>query len=120
MPDFFRILKFLDFPDYLDFLVFSFVFEYADATASDLEYIFTDPNGFNILNPTQINEYLILGDSQVIQFGYMTKSGYSLDFIYEQFNPEFDLNLERGDVKPQAILSFTPCLFSFTILYPLR
>ena len=40
---------------------FSFVFEYADATASALEYIFTDPNGFNILNSTQISEYLILG-----------------------------------------------------------
>ena len=33
-----------------------------------------------------------MGDSQGIQFGYLTKSGYSLDFIYEQFNPEFDLN----------------------------
>ena len=89
------------YPDYsqlffdlnLKYRGFSFVFEYADATASALEYIFTDPNGFNILNPTQISEYLILGDSQGIQFGYFTKNGLSFDFIYEQFNPEFDSNL---------------------------
>ena len=89
-----------EFPDYsqlffdlnLKYKGFSFVFEYADSFASGLNNIYTDPNGLTILQPSQISEYLVLGDSQGIQFGYLTKSGYSLDFIYEQFNPEFDLN----------------------------
>lgn len=33
-----------------------------------------------------------MGDSQGLQFGYLSKNGYSLDFMFEQINPEFDLN----------------------------
>ena len=44
--------------------------------------------------PKQISEYLVLGDSQGIHFGYFTKSGYSIDFIYEQSNPEFNSNID--------------------------
>ena len=55
--------------------------------------IYTDPNGLTILQPSQISEYLVLGDSQGIQFGYFTNNGYSIDFIYEQFSPEFELNM---------------------------
>ena len=43
------------------------------------------------MEPQQISEYLIIGDSQGIQFGYFTKNGISIDFIYESLNPEFDL-----------------------------
>ena len=68
---------------------FSLLFEYADSFASGLNGIYTDPNGFNVLQPEEISEYLILGDSQGIHFGYFTKNGYSLDVIYEQLNPEF-------------------------------
>ena len=86
------------FPDYsqlfldlnLKYKGFSLVLEYADAFASGLNQIYTDPNGFNILVPEQISEYLVLGDSQGIQFGYFTKNGISVDFIYESLNPEFD------------------------------
>ena len=85
------------FPDYsqlffdlnLKYKGFSLVFEYADSFASGLNGIYTDPNGFNVLHPEEISEYLILGDSQGIHFGYFTKNGYSLDVIYEQLNPEF-------------------------------
>ena len=85
------------FPDYsqlffdlnLKYKGFSLLFEYADSFASGLNGIYTDPNGFNILQPEEISEYLILGDSQGIHFGYFTKNGYSLDVIYEQLNPEF-------------------------------
>ena len=85
------------FPDYsqlffdlnLKYKGFSLVFEYADSFASGLNGIYTDPNGFNVLQPEEISEYLILGDSQGIHFGYFTKNGYSLDVIYEQLNPEF-------------------------------
>ena len=69
---------------------FSLVLEYADAFASGLDQIYTDPNGLNILVPKQISEYLVLGDSQGIQFGYFTKNGISIDLIYENLNPEFD------------------------------
>ena len=86
------------FPDYsqlfldlnLKYKGFSLVLEYADAFASGLNQIYTDPNGFNILVPEQISEYLVLGDSQGIQFGYFTKNGISIDLIYENLNPEFD------------------------------
>ena len=90
------------YPDYsqlffdlnLKYKRFSLLFEYADSFASGLNHIYTDPNGFNILVPEQISEYLVLGDSQGIHFGYFTKSGYSIDFIYEQLNPEFNSNVD--------------------------
>ena len=90
-----------EYPDYsqlffdvnLKYKGFSLVFEYADAFASGLNNIYSDPNGLNILHPQEISEYLVLGDSQGIQIGYFTKNGYSIDFVYEQFNPEFDLNV---------------------------
>ena len=86
------------FPDYsqlfldlnLKYKGFSLVLEYADAYASGLDQIYTDPNAFNLLIPQQISEYLVVGDSQGIQFGYFTKNGISIDFIYENLNPEFD------------------------------
>ncbi len=88
------------FPDYsqlffdlnLKYKGFSLVLEYADAFASGLDEIYTDPNSFNLLIPQEISEYLVIGDSQGIQFGYFTKNGLSIDFIFEHFNPEFDLN----------------------------
>ena len=91
-----------NFPDYsqlffdlnLKYKGFSLLFEYADSYASGLDDIYTDPNGFNTLVPKQISEYLVLGDSQGIHFGYFTKSGYSIDFIYEQSNPEFNSNID--------------------------
>ena len=86
------------FPDYsqlfldlnLKYSGFSLVLEYADAFASGLDQIYTDPNAFNLLIPQQISEYLVVGDSQGIQFGYFTKNGISIDLIYENLNPEFD------------------------------
>jgi len=86
------------FPDYsqlfldlnLKYKGFSLVLEYADAFASGLNQIYTDPNAFSLLIPQQISEYLVVGDSQGIQFGYFTKNGISVDFIYENLNPEFD------------------------------
>ena len=86
------------FPDYsqlfldlnLKYRGFSLVLEYADAFASGLDQIYTDPNAFNLLIPQQISEYLVVGDSQGLQFGYFTKNGISIDLIYENLNPEFD------------------------------
>ena len=86
------------YPDYsqlffdvnLKYKGFSILFEYADSFASGLDNLYVDPNGFSILEPTQISEYLVLGESIGLQFGYFSKNKYSLDFIFEKFKPEFN------------------------------
>ena len=101
------------FPDYsqlffdlnLKYKGFSLVLEYADAFASSLDQIYTDPNGLNVLVPKQISEYLVLGDSQGIQFGYFTKNGISVDFIYEHLNPEFD-SYESSVLRKSSNMGF--------------
>jgi len=72
---------------------FSFLGEYVNSSASDLGTPFLDTNGSDILAPTQVSEYLVLGDSYSLQTGYVTNSGYSLDLRYEKTNPEFENNL---------------------------
>ena len=101
------------FPDYsqlffdlnLKYKGFSLVLEYADAFASGLDQIYTDPNAFNLLIPQQISEYLVVGDSQGIQFGYFTKNGISVDFIYESLNPEFD-SYESSVLRKSSNIGF--------------
>ena len=69
------------YPDYsqlffdvnLKYKGFSILFEYADSFASGLDNLYVDPNGFSILEPTQISEYLVLGESIGLQFGYFLK-----------------------------------------------
>ena len=39
---------------------------------------------------TQISEYLVLGESIGLQFGYFSKNNYSFDFMLEKFKPEFN------------------------------
>ncbi len=73
---------------------FSFLFEYADSYASNLNQVYTDENAFNILMPQQISEYLILGDSYNVHLGYMIQNGFGVDLRYEMANPEFDMNTE--------------------------
>ena len=73
---------------------FSLMLEYADSYAGNLHQTYTDENAFNILVPQQISEYLYLGDSYNLHFGYMTKNDLGLDFRYEMSNPEFDMNSE--------------------------
>ena len=101
------------FPDYsqlfldlnLKYKGFSLVLEYADAFVSGLDQIYTDPNAFNLLIPQQISEYLVVGDSQGIQFGYFTKNGISVDFIYEHLNPEFD-SYESSVLRKSSNMGF--------------
>lgn len=68
---------------------FSMLLEYTNASASGLDMLFTDEAAITILAPTQISQYLILGTGLTGQLGYVTKSGYSIDFRYDQANPEF-------------------------------
>ena len=89
-----------NYPDYTqlyaDFLLkyqgFSLLAEYANATASGIDLTYTDANATQVLAPTQISEYLVLGDSFNVQLGYITKNGFSFDARYEVANQEFTSN----------------------------
>ncbi|HPF97804.1 MAG TPA: hypothetical protein PLZ00_10310, partial [Mangrovimonas sp.] len=62
---------------------------YANASAKNLGIPFTDEAASTLLAPKQISEYLVLGDSYNVQLGYVTTSGFSFDFRYENSQPEF-------------------------------
>lgn len=79
---------------YMDILMkyrgFSFLAEYVNSNASNLDLVFTDANSSQLLAPTQISQFLVLGDSFNLQTGYVTERGYSFDVRYENMNPEFE------------------------------
>ncbi|CAM1349810.1 phosphate-selective porin OprO and OprP [Tenacibaculum insulae] len=81
---------------YIDILAkykgISFLAEYVNASAENLKGIYTDATGSTILAPTQISEYLALGDGYNLQLGYLTRSGFSFDVRYENITSEFDTN----------------------------
>ncbi|NJN50253.1 MAG: hypothetical protein HC798_03595 [Polaribacter sp.] len=89
-----------NYPDYTqlyaDFLVkyqgFSFLAEYINATASNIDLTYTNATTTTILAPTQISEYLVLGDSFNFQLGYVFTNGFSVDGRYEITNQEFANN----------------------------
>lgn len=72
---------------------FSFLTEYANASAGGLEQTFVNAAGTVALQPQEISQYLALGDALNIQTGYVTKSGYALDVRYSSLSPEFDTNI---------------------------
>ena len=82
---------------YIDLLLkykgFSFLVEYANASAEGLKLVYTDEAATEILAPQQISEFLILGDSYNLQAGYVTKTGFGFDLRYEGATPEFESNL---------------------------
>lgn len=69
---------------------FSFLAEYANATATGLEQTFVNQAGTVALEPQQISSFLILGDAINTQLGYVTKNGYALDLRLTNLKPEFD------------------------------
>lgn len=87
-------------PDYSQFYVdllmkykgFSFLAEYANTSATGIDEVYIDENATQILAPTQISEFLALGDNYNFQLGYVTKKGYSFDVRYGTSTPEFDNN----------------------------
>lgn len=82
---------------YVDILVkykgFSFLGEFANASAQLTDKSYLDAGAATILVPTQISQYLMLGDRMNFQLGYVTKSGFSFDARYEIASPEFSANL---------------------------
>lgn len=79
---------------YVDVLMkyqgFSFLAEYANATAGELEETFINQAGTAALQPQQISSFLALGDAINAQIGYATKKGYAVDFRFTNISPEFD------------------------------
>ena len=69
---------------------FSFLAEYANATAGELEQTFINEAGTAALQPQQISSFLALGDAINAQIGYATKKGYAVDFRFTNISPEFD------------------------------
>ena len=72
---------------------FSFLGEYIIATATNLNGTYTDQTGSELLMPTEISQYLALGSAYNVQLGYVTKTGYGLDFRYAGVHPDFDENI---------------------------
>lgn len=69
---------------------FSFLAEYANASASGIDKVFLDQAASQILAPQQISSFLALGDSYNFQLGYVFKNGLSIDLRRESIMPEFD------------------------------
>lgn len=69
---------------------FSFLAEYANASANNINNTFIDIEATSILVPQQISEFLIIGNSYTLNAGYVTKNGYSFDIRYENTQPEFE------------------------------
>lgn len=78
---------------YIDLLAkyrgFSLLAEFGNASAAGLTENYTDAAAVLLLAPQQISSFLQLGNSYNAQLGYVTKSGYSVDFRYGQAMPEF-------------------------------
>ena len=71
---------------------FSFLAEYLNTSASNLEGSFLSAGATTPLLLTEISQYLVLGNGYNLQTAYVTKSGYSLDLKYEKLNKEFENN----------------------------
>lgn len=68
---------------------FSFLGEYNNSTANDIDLVYTNTAATQLLVPQQISSYFLLGNNYNFQAGYVTKNGYSLDARYEISKPEF-------------------------------
>jgi hypothetical protein len=84
---------------------FSLLAELVNASASGLAGIYTDTasGSAGILRPSEISQYLVLGNAYNVQVGYVTRSGYSLDLRYENLLPEFSKerasSLQKANIR---------------------
>ena len=98
-------------PDYrelnFDFLSkykgFSLMGEYSISTATGLEGLVTE-SLIQELQPTEISNYLALGNGLTMQIFYTTKKGYSIGFINSSITSEFQN--ENSLVKDSNLKSF--------------
>ena len=80
--------------NYIDILYkyngFNFLFEYVNTAASNLQGTSLNSAGSLLLEPTQISQYLVLGNAFNLQAGYLFKSDWSLDLKYGRSYYEFE------------------------------
>ncbi len=86
---------------------FSFLGEYVNSSALSLEGSFINSTATAPLFMTEISNYLVLGNGLNIQSGYVTKSGYSLDFKYEKLSKEFNNNYSLLSNQDAFTIGFT-------------
>ena len=68
----------------------SLLAEYTNAAAYQLDGAYTSASLGTLLMPTEISQYLMLGNAFNIQGGYLLKNGLQLDVRFGQTFPEFD------------------------------
>lgn len=64
--------------------------EYVNSTATALNGLNTKSTGDSPLQPTEIANYLALGNGYNVQVGYVLKNGWAFDARYSKVVPEFD------------------------------
>ncbi|MDO5608318.1 MAG: hypothetical protein Q4G08_07690 [Capnocytophaga sp.] len=69
---------------------FTFLSEYTNATASDLDKLHFNADGNSPLLPKQIANYLILGNGYTFQAGYLTPNNWAVDASVSFMAPEWD------------------------------
>ena len=103
----------LQLPDYMQvycdllfkFKGFSFLAEYANASALSLQQIYTDPLAISLLQPSQISEFLALGSAINFNLGYVLNNGIGIDLSFSEVTPEYDLN-SNSIINPITATSF--------------
>ena len=68
----------------------SLLAEFTNAAAYQLDGAYTSASLGTLLMPTEISQYLMLGNAYNIQGGYLLKNGLQLDARFGQTFPEFD------------------------------
>ena len=64
--------------------------EFTNAAAYQLDGAFTSASLGTLLMPTEISQYLMLGNAYNLQGGYLLKNGLQIDARFGQTFPEFD------------------------------
>ena len=84
----------------------SLLAEYTNAAAYQLDGAYTSASLGTLLMPTEISQYLMLGNAFNIQGGYLLKNGLQLDVRSGQTFPEFD----QGSSLLEVIDAIGGCL----------
>jgi hypothetical protein len=117
----------LYFDSLMKFNGFSLLFEYVNSWADSLDEIYTSngANGLNnadlILLPTQISNYMVLGNQYNFQLGYLTNSGVSIDVRFGESTPEFEANqnsiLAANKIFAAGLTKYFSKNIKFQLLY---
>lgn len=85
------------FPDYIKMSLnvmfkyngFTFLTEYVDAWARNLDHLYLTASSGSKLQPTQIADYLVLGSGISAQAGYLFPKNWAIDVRYSHVMPEW-------------------------------